>query len=59
MKRLVKRINAQGGLAQVVERSICIQEAPGSIPGFANFSFFIIILIANCNSRGNKEKIGE
>ena len=27
----------QGGLAQVVERSICIREAPGSIPGFSNF----------------------
>ena len=25
----------QGGLAQVVERSICIREAPGSIPGFS------------------------
>ena len=24
-----------GGLAQVVERSICIREAPGSIPGFS------------------------
>ena len=27
----------QGGLAQVVERSICIREAPGSIPGFSTF----------------------
>ena len=26
-----------GGLAQVVERSICIREAPGSIPGFSTF----------------------
>ena len=30
-----------GGLAQVVERSICIREAPGSIPGFSSvFSLF-------------------
>ena len=28
---------SQGGLAQVVERSICIREAPGSIPGFSTF----------------------
>ena len=28
---------SQGGLAQVVERSICIREAPGSIPGFSSF----------------------
>ena len=27
-----------GGLAQVVERSICIREAPGSIPGFSIFA---------------------
>ena len=27
-----------GGLAQVVERSIRIREAPGSIPGFSNFN---------------------
>ena len=26
-----------GGLAQVVERAICIREAPGSIPGFSTF----------------------
>ena len=31
-----------GGLAQVVERSICIREAPGSIPGFSSiFSLFL------------------
>ena len=30
----------QGGLAQVVERSICIREAPGSIPGFSSFDYF-------------------
>ena len=32
-----KTFATQGGLAQVVERSICIREAPGSIPGFSNF----------------------
>ena len=30
--------STQGGLAQVVERSICIREAPGSIPGFSIFT---------------------
>ena len=30
----------QGGLAQVVERSICIREAPGSIPGLSSFDHF-------------------
>ena len=29
--------NYFGGLAQMVERSICIREAPGSIPGFSIF----------------------
>ena len=31
----------QGGLAQVVERSICIREAPVSIPGFSTFRFSV------------------
>ena len=26
-----------GGLAQMVERSSCIRESPGSIPGFSTF----------------------
>ena len=30
-------VNSIGGLAQMVERSICIREAPGSIPGFSTF----------------------
>ena len=32
---LLVLISCTGGLAQVVERSICIREAPGSIPGFS------------------------
>ena len=32
---------SQGGLAQLVERSICIREAPGSIPGFSISLFFL------------------
>ena len=36
-----KTQNSQGGLAQVVERSICIREAPGSIPGFSIFQNII------------------
>ena len=36
-----KTQNSQGGLAQVVERSICIREAPGSIPGFSSFQNII------------------
>ena len=46
-KRLENRKNVQGGLAQVVERSIRIREAPGSIPGFSNFT---IIFVANFNA---------
>ena len=41
-----------GGLAQVVERSICIREAPGSIPGFSrNFLFLLIqsTVLLPCN----------
>ena len=58
-KRFLNRINTQGRIAQVVEPSISIREALGSIPGFSNFCFFIIIVIANCNARGNKYKIGQ
>ena len=51
----------QGGLAQVVERSIRIREAPGSIPGFSNQFFFTIIFVANCNTSFlcQTEKVGE
>ena len=35
---------SHGGLAQVVERSICIREAPGSIPGFSSFQNKITFL---------------
>ena len=53
--------NVQGGLAQVVERSIRIREAPGSIPGFSNQFFFTIIFVANCNTSFlcQTEKVGE
>ena len=51
----------KGGLAQVVERSIRIREAPGSIPGFSNQFFFTIIFVANCNTSFlcQTEKVGE
>ena len=49
-KRLESRTNVQGGLAQVVERSIRIREAPGSIPRFSNQFFFTITFVANCNT---------
>ena len=49
-KRLENRKNVQGGLAQVVERSIRIREAPGSRPGYSNWLFFTIIFIANFNA---------
>ena len=42
--------NMQGGLAQVVERSIRIREAPGWRPGYSNWLFFTIIFIANFNA---------
>ena len=60
-KRLENRKNVQGGLAQVVERSIRIREAPGSIPGFSNQFFFTIIFVANCNTSilCQTEKVGE
>ena len=40
----------QGRLAQVVERSIRIREAPGSRHGYSNWLFFTIIFIANFNA---------
>ena len=40
----------QGGLAQVVERSIRIRQAPGWRPGYSNWLFFTIIFIANFNA---------
>ena len=60
-KRLKNRNNVQGGLAQVVERSIRIREAPGSIPRFSNWLFFTIIFIANFNASllCQTEKVGE
>ena len=53
--------NMQGGLAQVVERSIRIRVAPRSIPGFSNQFFFTIIFVANCNTSFlcQTEKVGE
>ena len=60
-KRLENSKTVQGGLAQVVERSIRIREAPGSIPGFSNQFFFTIIFVANCNTSFlcQTEKFGE
>ena len=60
-KSLENRKNVQGGLAQVVERSIRIREAPGSIPGFSNQFFFTIIFVANFNTSllCQTEKVGE
>ena len=40
----------QGGLAQVVERSIRIREAPRSRHGYSNWLLFTIIYIANFNA---------
>ena len=51
-----KTRNSQGGLAQVVERSICIREAPGSIPGFSSFQNIVatvakgVLVIPRLNS---------
>ena len=51
-----KTQNSQGGLAQVVERSICIREAPGSIPGFSSFQYIVatvakgVLVIPRLNS---------
>ena len=61
LKRLENRKYVQEGLAQVVERSIRIREAPGSIPGFSNQFFFTIIFVANCNTSFlcQTEKVGE
>ena len=49
-KRLENRKNVQGRLAQVVERSIRIREAPRSRHGYSNWLFFTIIFIANFNA---------
>ena len=49
-KRLENRTNMQGGLAQVVERSIRIRQAPGWRHGYSNWLFFTIIFIANFNA---------
>ena len=49
-KRLENRTNMQGGLAQVVERSIRIRQAPGWRPGYSNWLLFTIIFIANFNA---------
>ena len=49
-KSLENRKNVQGGLAQVVERSIRIREAPGSRHGYSDWLFFTIIFIANFNA---------
>ena len=60
-KRLENRTNMQGGLAQVVERSIRIRQAPGWRPGYSNWLFFTIIFVANFNASFlcQTEKVGE
>ena len=60
-KRLENRTNMQGGLAQVVERSIRIRQAPGWRPGYSNWLFFTIIFIAyfNASFLCQTEKVGE
>ena len=60
-KRLENRTNMQGGLAQVVERSIRIRQAPGWRPGYSNWLFFTITFIANFNASFlcQTEKVGE
>ena len=60
-KRLENRKNVQGGLAQVVERSNRIRQAPGWRPGYSNQFFFTIIFVANCNTSFlcQTEKVGE
>ena len=51
----------QGGLAQVVERSIRIRQAPGWRSGYSNWLFFTIIFSANFNASFlcQTEKVGE
>ena len=53
--------NVQGGLAQVVERSIRIREARRSRHGYSNWLFFTIIFVANCNTSFlcQTEQVGE
>ena len=60
-KSLENRRNVQGRLAQVVERSIRIREAPGSRHGYSNWLFVTIIFIANFNASllCQTEKFGE
>ena len=60
-KRLENRTNVEGGLAQVVERSIRIREAPRSRHGYSNWLFFTIIFIATFNASllCQTEKVGE
>ena len=60
-KRLENRKNVEGGLAQVVERSIRIREAPRSRHGYSNWLFFTIIFIATFNASllCQTEKVGE
>ena len=60
-KRLENRTDIQGGLAQVVERSIRIRQAPGWRPGYFNCLFFTIIFMANFNASFlcQTEKVGE
>ena len=37
-----------GGLAQMVERPLCMREVPGSIPGFSFFNLFISYNFSPC-----------
>ena len=53
---VLETLFSYGGLAQVVERSICIREAPGSIPGFSSFQNIVatvakgVLVIPRLNS---------
>ena len=60
-KRLENLKNVQGGLAQLVERSIRIREAPRSRHRYSNWLYFTIIFVANCNTSFlcQTEKVGE
>ena len=40
-----KKISIEGGVAQMVERSLSMREVPGSIPGASKLFFFFFIAL--------------
>ena len=40
----LESMHRTGGLAQMVERPLCMREVPGSTPGFSIFSFCLLVL---------------